>query len=104
MPESSPTACLAAMRRAASSSAFVQCLLLISSDVTLLRFPRGDDTDDRFAIFTLPVHVRNHQQDGSVRGGLRDPEGDPPLLSGMLVDTIQVNKAAFVFEDQRSQF
>jgi hypothetical protein len=35
---------------------------------------------------------------------LRHPKGDPPLLSGLIVDTIRLNKAAFVFENQRGQF
>ncbi len=59
MPESSLADCLAAIRRAASSSALVQRLRLISSDVTLLRFPCGEDADDLFAMFVLPVHVRH---------------------------------------------
>jgi len=32
------------------------------------------------------------------------PKGDPALLSGVIADTIHVNKTALVFEDQRDQF
>jgi hypothetical protein len=48
--------------------------------------------------------VRNHQQDSAVRSGLRHPQGDPALLSGVFVDAIDECKAALVFEDQRAQF
>ena len=64
----------AAMRRTAASSAFVQRLRLISSDVTPFRFPRGDDADDFFAMFILPVHMRHYQQDSNFPSGLRFAE------------------------------
>jgi len=75
----------------------------MSPDLTLLGFSRGDDTDDFFAMFMLPVHVRNYQQDGGTCR-VAPYEGDPPLLAGVLIDLIDVNEAAFVIEDQRGQF
>jgi hypothetical protein len=44
------------------------------------------------------------KQDGGVRRRLCHSKDYPSLLSGVIVDAIHVNKAAFVFEYQRGQF
>ena len=99
MPESSAAAwCgIRRKRRAQPSSS---ALRLVSSDVTLLCFSRGDDADDFFAIFIPPVKTcatTNKAAGVGSRSG--DLERDPPLLA-VIVDTIPVNKTAIMFEGQ----
>jgi len=102
MSESSPDAWRRAARRRACRSLSLNCLLLISSDLTLLRPAGRDNPDDFFTMRVLPVCVHNNQHGGGPRLDANTPDR-VPVLFPRLVYAVRTDQAAFVFEDQRRQ-
>jgi hypothetical protein len=97
MPESSPAACLLAMRATAAWRPLLSLLRKVDSALTLVSFSGRDDSDDFFTMLILPpvdVHYQQHRR-------LNASDCVPPLLA--LNYPILPQDQARIFKNQRGR-